>query len=533
MNNNNSNFLILYPKNMVKIYSEYDCIKKTRYPIKGIKHYLQLIDTYSITIDKEYFTMNNLSITYLLKCSQNTITNYNKLLLENDIIEKNKDGIKINIANREKAEKDLSLFVKNQDKFVINRFIFNKDFDFGEKEFLTIIYNFKDGCLYSQEKFAGMVNCSLDTIKNYYKKFKKKIIIYEKNQRLFIDQEKLEKEYVSPKKLFEIGQKILNHKKNFLRGKIKCDIPGEYSYCGEIVAMIGNENNPLTAYAEYFKALQEGLLNICKCRLELFKQTELLSKNELVNADNKIKFIKNLITIEIPQKLIYLSTDIAVPFHCKNCTFLYTTNITPVHHKYYTCTPQIFLEKRPNSLLNKGVTDPNSIFNSIYNSKNTDELRSSEIQENKKEIPKEKEDENIIPSIPLEQGFNNTHSSPGHYQKDLKDRFNSLEIDHVNKFKEVWSKKYLEKTGNEYTFDSYRGAGQIRNFMLRMNKEIKEQNLWFNLDINYNDIINDYFDNDFWFTQKRYGFKNYNVGHIIRNFDAILEKVFDEKRKGK
>ena len=124
----------------------------------------------------------------------------------------------------------------------------------------------------------------------------------------------------------------------------------------------------------------------------------------------------------------------------------------------------------------------------------------------------------------MEKGFNNTHSVPGH--------FNSLEIA-VAKFKDVWSRKYLEKTGNDFSF-SYKIMGQIKNLTLRMYKEIKEQNEWFNLGITANNILDNYFDNnEFWFTQKKNGFKDYNIGHLIKNFDAILNRIVDEKKEGK
>ncbi len=66
-----------------------------------------------------------------------------------------------------------------------------------------------------------------------------------------------------------------------------------------------------------------------------------------------------------------------------------------------------------------------------------------------------------------------------------------------------------------------------------MSKEIKEQNAWFNLGITANNIIDNYFDNDFWFTQKKNGFKDFNVGHLIKNFDAIFDDVVDKKKEGK
>ena len=90
-NNNSEEFLSIYPKNMIKIYSEYDSKKKIKYPITGIKHYLQLIDNYSLK--QGYFEMDTLSIAYKLKCAVRTILRYNKLLLKKSIIEKDEQGI--------------------------------------------------------------------------------------------------------------------------------------------------------------------------------------------------------------------------------------------------------------------------------------------------------------------------------------------------------------------------------------------------------------------------------------------------------
>ncbi len=100
----------------------------------------------------------------------------------------------------------------------------------------------------------------------------------------------------------------------------------------------------------------------------------------------------------------------------------------------------------------------------------------------------------------------------------------------MNHFKKVWSEKYLEKIGENYTFDDYKEVGQIRAFMLKMYREITKLNKGYGLNICYDDVIDLYFDGDFWFMKEKHGFKNYGIGHLISNYVTILDEIVKNKR---
>lgn len=228
-------------------------------------------------------------------------------------------------------------------------------------------------------------------------------------------------------------------------------------------------------------------------------------------------------------------------------------------------------------LLSQKWTPINKDINKNINE--SDELRSSEIQKDEREIPKEKENKNSVQSYPLEQSLNKAECAPGQYsdkynemhimkylckeanrkyqeylkscsedeqsvsleqytdavvkkgeyQKELKNKFDS---ECINIFKKMWLDKYFDKTGKEYNFNGDpKGIGQIRYFLLEIGMQIMKC-LRCGIVIFFEDVINFYFNNDFWFTKVENGFTGYTVGQLVKHsYDIFIELQEEMRRK--